>query len=215
MINKILKFYDYRQDLHRSHYNGYFVYLCNFLFKVNLSRRGEFRVKKIIFKALKVVLLALFLMAAIVPLYWVIVTSLKGNKEIYSYPIKYFPESPTLENYVYLFEVSNFGVYFRNSALVALVGSMGALLISTFSGYAISRLRKKRTKLLLILAMYFTQMIPTYMVMVPLFTMFASIGKTDNLLSLSLVYINMMIAFSTIMGKSFFDRIPVAWKKQL
>lgn len=166
--------------------------------------------KKIIFKALKVVLLALFLMAAIVPLYWVIVTSLKGNKEIYSYPIKYFPESPTLENYVYLFEVSNFGVYFRNSALVALVGSMGALLISTFSGYAISRLRKKRTKLLLILAMYFTQMIPTYMVMVPLFTMFASIGKTDNLLSLSLVYINMMIAFSTIMGKSFFDRIPVA-----
>jgi multiple sugar transport system permease protein len=167
-------------------------------------------VKKIIFKVLKVVLLALFLMAAIVPLYWVIVTSLKGNKEIYSYPIKYFPESPTLENYVYLFEVSNFGVYFRNSALVALVGSMGALLISTFSGYAISRLRKKRTKLLLILAMYFTQMIPTYMVMVPLFTMFASIGKTDNLLSLSLVYINMMIAFSTIMGKSFFDRIPVA-----
>lgn len=166
--------------------------------------------KKIILKVLKVVLLALFLIAAIVPLYWVIVTSLKGNKEIYSYPIRYFPESPTLENYKYLFEVSNFGVYFRNSALVALVGSMGALLISTFSGYAISRLRGKRTKLLLILTMYFTQMIPTYMVMVPLFTMFANIGKTDNLLSLSLVYINMMIAFSTIMGKSFFDRIPVA-----
>lgn len=158
----------------------------------------------------KFALLALFLFMAIAPLYWVIVTSLKADSEIYSYPIKYWPESFNLTNYKYLFQISNFGIYFRNSIAVSLIASFGALLTSTFSGYALSRFRSKRTKALFILAMYFTQIIPTYMIMAPLFTIFAGVQQTDSLISLTLVYISIMIAFSTIMGKSFFDRIPVS-----
>jgi len=158
----------------------------------------------------KFVLLALFLFMAIAPLYWVIVTSLKGDREIYSYPIKYWPQSFNLDNYKYLFQISNFGIYFRNSIIVSLVASFGALITSTFSGYALSRFRRKRTKALFLLAMYFTQIIPTYMIMAPLFTIFAGVQQTDSLMALTMVYISVMIAFSTIMGKSFFDRIPIA-----
>jgi multiple sugar transport system permease protein len=158
----------------------------------------------------KFVLLALFLFMAIAPLYWVIVTSLKGDREIYSYPIKYWPQSFNLDNYKYLFQISNFAVYFRNSIVVSLVASFGALITSTFSGYALSRFRRKRTKALFLLAMYFTQIIPTYMIMAPLFTIFAGVQQTDSLMALTMVYISVMIAFSTIMGKSFFDRIPIA-----
>lgn len=158
----------------------------------------------------KFVLLALFLFMAIAPLYWVIVTSFKGDREIYSYPIKYWPQSFNLDNYKYLFQISNFGIYFRNSIIVSLVASFGALITSTFSGYALSRFRRKRTKALFLLAMYFTQIIPTYMIMAPLFTIFAGVQQTDSLMALTMVYISVMIAFSTIMGKSFFDRIPIA-----
>lgn len=158
----------------------------------------------------KFVLLALFLFMAIAPLYWVIVTSFKGDREIYSYPIKYWPQSFNLDNYKYLFQISNFGIYFRNSIIVSLVASFGALITSTFSGYALSRFRRKRTKALFLLAMYFTQIIPTYMIMAPLFTIFAGVQQTDSLIALTMVYISVMIAFSTIMGKSFFDRIPIA-----
>ena len=79
-----------------------------------------------------------------------------------------------------------------------------------FSGYALSRFSEQKLKMTLLLAMYFTQIIPTYMLMSPLFTSFAKIGMADSLLGLTLVYIAMMIAFSTIMAKSFFDRIPVS-----
>lgn len=165
---------------------------------------------KLLLKIMKVALLGVFLVLALGPLYWVIVTSLKGSREIYAFPIRYLPESFNLENYRYLFTISNFGVYFRNSVLVSLIAATGALFISMFSGYALSRFREKRTKLVLLLAMYFTQIIPTFMLMSPLFTSFAKIGMTDNIIALTLVYIAMMIAFSTIMAKSFFDRIPVA-----
>ncbi len=165
---------------------------------------------KLLGKILKVLLLAFFLFLALAPLYWIIVTSLKGKQEIYSYPIRYLPNSFNLENYKYLFEISNFGVYFRNSIMVSLIAATGALLVSMFSGYALSRFRKRSTKIILLLVLYFTQIIPTYMLMTPIFTTFANFGITDNLLSLTIVYISIMVAFSTIMGKSFFDRIPVS-----
>lgn len=165
---------------------------------------------KLILKIMKVLLLGVFLILAIGPLYWIIVTSLKGSREIYAFPIKYWPESVSLENYKYLFQISDFGTYFRNSLLVSLIAATGALLISMFSGYALSRFKEKNWKMSLLLAMYFTQIIPTFMLMSPLFTSLARIGMTDDLIALTLVYIAMMIAFSTIMSKSFFDRIPVA-----
>lgn len=159
---------------------------------------------------LKIILLALFLFMTLAPLYWVIITSLKGSQEIYAYPIKYWPEKFTLENYKYLFSVSNFGIYFRNSIIVSLLASIGTLFVSMFSGYALSRLRKRSTKTLVLLAMYFTQMIPTYMLMAPIFITLAKFDMADNLFSLTIVYISIMVAFSTIMGKSFFDRIPIS-----
>jgi multiple sugar transport system permease protein len=157
-----------------------------------------------------VLLLGLFLVVALGPLYWVIVTSLKGGQEIYTFPIRYWPSEVTFENYKYLFRISDFSIYFKNSLLISLLASAGALLISVFSGYALSRIRSRRPKLILLLGMYFTQIIPTYMLMSPLFISLAKIGMTDSLIAITFVYVSMMIAFSTIMAKSFFDRIPVA-----
>ncbi len=165
---------------------------------------------KLLLRTLKVLLLGLFLVVALGPLYWVIVTSLKGGQEIYTFPIRYWPSEVTFENYKYLFRISDFSIYFKNSLLISLLASAGALLISVFSGYALSRIRSRRPKLILLLGMYFTQIIPTYMLMSPLFISLAKIGMTDSLIAITFVYVSMMIAFSTIMAKSFFDRIPVA-----
>ncbi|HBN97488.1 MAG TPA: sugar ABC transporter permease, partial [Firmicutes bacterium] len=58
---------------------------------------------KLLLRTLKVLLLGLFLVVALGPLYWVIVTSLKGGQEIYTFPIRYWPSEVTFENYKYLF----------------------------------------------------------------------------------------------------------------
>ncbi|TCL75244.1 carbohydrate ABC transporter membrane protein 2 (CUT1 family) [Hydrogenispora ethanolica] len=168
------------------------------------------RLKRLLFVAARVILLALFLVAALLPLYWVVVTSLKGGREIYAFPIRYLPERFNLENYAYLFKISNFQLYFRNSVFVSLMGSAGALFISMLSGYALSRFRAKRVRLMFLLGMYFTQIIPTYMIMTPLYSFLAQLGLSDNLMTLSVIYIGMMIAFSTIMGSGFFAMVPVS-----
>lgn len=158
----------------------------------------------------KALLLAMFLVFALFPLFWILITSLKGGQEIYAFPVRYWPQTPTFDNYRYLFRISDFSIYFRNSLVVSLVASVGAMIISVFSGYAPSRMRSRRPKFVLLLAMYFTQIIPTYMLMSPLFISLAKIGMTDSLIGITFAYVSMMIAFSTIMAKSFFDRIPVA-----
>jgi len=153
--------------------------------------------------------LMIYLIFALIPLYWIIITSLKGPKEIYVFPIKYLPEIISFESYRQLFAFTNFAIYFRNSLTVALIASFGALFVALFSGYAISRCGFRFKKYIL-LSLFFTQMIPTFLIMFPLYKAFSQAGMIDKLITLIILYTNMMIPFSAIMAKTFFDRIPVS-----
>jgi multiple sugar transport system permease protein len=156
----------------------------------------------------RAVLLAMYLVFAMAPLYWIVLTSLKDAKEIYTFPLRYAPAYPTLESYRKLFSFANFGLYFRNSLVVSLLAAAGALVICLVAGYGLSRYTQRRSKKAILLSLYFTQMVPGFLLMVPLFTMLSKLRWTDNLLVLACLYAAMMVAFGTIMAKSFFDRIP-------
>jgi len=160
-------------------------------------------------KFIRFIALMIYLIFALIPLYWIIITSLKGPKEIYTFPIKYLPEIISFGSYRQLFAFTNFAIYFRNSLVVALIASFGALFITLFSGYAISRYGFRFKKYIL-LSLFFTQMIPMFLIMIPLYTIFSQIGMIDKLITIIILYTNMMIPFSAIMAKSFFDRIPVS-----
>lgn len=164
--------------------------------------------KIIALKIVRVVLLILFLIASVMPLYWIFVTSIKDPQEIYTFPLTYFSKKPSFASYEKLFSFSSFGTYFKNSLLLSLIASLGAMAISIMSGFALSRYSHKKTKGIIELAMYFTQTIPSFIIMVPLFSMFSKIHAIDNRGALGVVYIATVTAFCTIMGKSFFDRIP-------
>jgi len=163
----------------------------------------------IIKKFIRFTALMICLIFALIPLYWIIITSLKGPKEIYTFPIKYLPEIISFESYRQLFAFTNFAIYFRNSLVIALIASFGALFITLFSGYALSRYGSSFKKYILF-SLFFTQMIPMFLIMVPLYKIFSQVGMIDKLITLIILYTNMMIPFSAIMAKAFFDRIPVS-----
>ena len=165
---------------------------------------------KLLGRAGKFLALALYLFFALGPLAWIIITSLKGPKEIYSFPIKYLPAHPSLDSYRQLFGFAKFGVYFRNSFLVTMEGAAGAMICSAFGGYALSRFRFQSAKRVMILVLYVTQTIPTFMLMLPLYLMMAKLRAVDSLGMLGLIYLLSVLAFCVIMAKSFFDRIPVS-----
>ena len=156
----------------------------------------------------RIVILLMFLCSAVLPLFWIFITSIKSNSELYALPLVYWPKEPTLDAYKKLFTYANFGSYFKNSLFVTLVSSVIAMVLSMMGGFALSRMKKKKMKGFLELLMYFTQTIPSFMIMLPLFMFFSKRKLVDNLPVLAVIYVATVIAFSTIMSKSFFDRIP-------
>jgi multiple sugar transport system permease protein len=161
-------------------------------------------------KVCKTAALALFLLFAVLPLFWIIVTSLKPLDEIYIFPLRYIPSNITLEGYRKLLGFANFGRYFANSVVISLLAAAGGLCVSVLSGFALSRMRAFRKARVLLLLLYFTQMVPSFILMVPLFFNLSRLGLTNNRLVLAVVYASTTIAFGAIMAKSFFDRIPAS-----
>lgn len=157
----------------------------------------------------RVVVLGGFLAFAIFPLYWIVITSLKGQQEIFALPIRYWPESATLLNYIEIFRISHFQVYIWNSFLVSLVASSVVVLIAMLGGYVLARF-SFRGKRQVMLGFLLTQMIPMFIGMAPLYVMMSRMHILNSLVSLMLVYTVMLIPFCTIIMSGFFQRIPNA-----
>ncbi len=156
----------------------------------------------------KAIALGLFLIFAILPLAWILMTSFKPPKEIYTFPLQYWPSRISLAGYSKLLGFAHFGRYFVNSLGVTLLASLGGLMASVLSGFALSRFKAARRTRSMLLLLYFTQMVPGFILMTPLYLMLSKWGFTDSLLALSVVYTATTVAFGAIMAKSFFDRIP-------
>lgn len=156
---------------------------------------------------LRVLALGAYLICALFPLYWTLVTSLKGHTEIYTYPITYWPKQITFENYRYLLNSLNFTRYTLNSIFVSLFSSLAALIVASFSGYVLARKEFSANKVLFFL-LFITQTIPGFMLMSSIYVMFAPVGFTNSLFVLIFLYTGIMVPFSSIMMKGFFERIP-------
>ncbi|MDO5023095.1 MAG: carbohydrate ABC transporter permease [Eubacteriales bacterium] len=168
------------------------------------------KTRTIAYNLLRTIILALFFMFAILPLFWIFITSLKSGEELYALPIVYWPKNPSFAAYERLFTYSNFKQYFINSMSVTLVSSTVAMALSVMGGFALSRFRRRKLQAGLEILMYFTQTVPSFMIMLPLFMYFSKFKLVDNLPILATIYVATVIAFSTLMSRSFFDRIPVS-----
>ncbi|MCP9206557.1 carbohydrate ABC transporter permease [Streptomyces cucumeris] len=153
--------------------------------------------------------LGLWLVFTVFPLYWITITSLKAPGDIFAFPIAYWPEHLSLENYRALFGKADFGTYVTNSLLVATVAGAVATAISMLSAYVLARF-EFRTKSALLMAALVTQMIPSFIALGPLYLLMTDLQLVDNRLGLILVYIAVCIPFCTVMLRGFFENIPDA-----
>lgn len=153
--------------------------------------------------------LGFWLVLTLFPLYWVVVTSIKPPKEIYTFPVTYWPSKITFENYETLLLQSNFTQYILNSVIIAIVAGLTSTAIAILSAYVISRF-EFRTKGAVLIAFLVTQMIPTFIALGPLYQLMVKLNLVDLKFGLILVYIAMCIPFSTVMLRGFFSNIPVS-----
>lgn len=159
-------------------------------------------VEKIVTHAALIVLSVMFL----IPFFWMVSGSLKTGPDLNAFPVIWFPSTLTLENYIAGLQVFPFGRYLLNTLIICVFSMIGAVLSSSFVAYGLSRIEWKwRTPLFVILLS--TLMVPFYVTMVPLFTMFRELGWTNTYLPLIVPHF-FGVPFFIFLLRQFFLSIP-------
>ncbi|MEN6381850.1 MAG: carbohydrate ABC transporter permease, partial [Rectinema sp.] len=154
------------------------------------------------------ILLALFLLFALFPIYWMLVTSLKSFGEIYNITPTLWPKKFAWSNYVAIFKDYTFGPALINSFKVSLVVSFLTVFVSVVSAYAVSRLPIRGRKIIPNIFLV-TYLIPSTVLFIPIFIFLSRIGLSDNLNGLLLVYPTMTIPYATWVMITFFKSLPI------
>ncbi|MBB6672085.1 carbohydrate ABC transporter permease [Cohnella nanjingensis] len=157
----------------------------------------------------KIVVLGIYLVFMVFPLYWMIITSLKPRNEIFTLPLQYWPKKISFENYVQIFKISKFHVYLGNSLFISLVAAAIVLLVTILSGYVLARFSFRGSGQLM-MAFFVTQMIPLFIGFSTLYMMMSKMGLLNKQASLILMYTVGLVPFCTIMLRGFFQRIPAS-----
>lgn len=154
-------------------------------------------------------LVALF---AAFPVYWMIATSLKPNREIFSATPRPVPAKPTLEHYREILTGNlipgvTFADFFLNSALVALATVLLSGLVALLAATAVGRFRFRfRTSFLIMLLV--VQMLPLEALVIPLFLMIQRLELYNTLPSLIVAYVGLSLPFAVWMLRGFVAAVP-------
>jgi multiple sugar transport system permease protein len=149
----------------------------------------------------------------VVPLLWMLVTSLQTQGEANRFPPVLLPHHPRLANYADAWHTAPFGTFFLNSTLVTLVVLVSNLVVCSLAGYAFARVRFLGRKALFLVLMA-TLMVPFQVTMIPVFLIVKWFG--DNVSPAlginhlgALMLPNLATAFGIFFLRQFFQTVPV------
>lgn len=144
---------------------------------------------------------------AVMPLYWMVLTSVKPREEVRTAEPVFWPSELALGRYADVIDRGFFG-YLANSLIVALTVTILGVAFSAFAGYALARfdLSVKRYLLLLVLA---TQMFPMVVLIIPLFTVMRNLDLLDSYTGLIITYLSFSTPLAVWILRGFFQGIPL------
>lgn len=131
-------------------------------------------------KVLRYVGLTLVACCFFLPILWVLLSSLKTQSELFTFPLTILPAKPTLENFAASFKDHSFLLYFGNSTFVAVVATLITIAINVMAGYALSKFYFPGRDAIFY-AMIGTLMIPLQAIMVPIFLLLKKLGMLNTL----------------------------------
>jgi multiple sugar transport system permease protein len=160
--------------------------------------------------------ITLAVLIAIFPLYWLLVTSFKWTKEIFTLPPTLFPQTPTLRNYSVVLSGYDPGrglqvpilPIFGNSVIVAVVTTAIAVAVAASAAYVLVRSRLAWLKWLF-LAILFMRTIPRIAIAIPLYLLLQTMGLLDSLPGLILAHLTVVLPLATFLMVSFMQDLPL------
>ena len=157
--------------------------------------------------ALSYALLAILLVLVLFPFYWMTITSFKTEDQMRSLVSMFWPSPFVFENYEQLLRKTDFGIWYRNSALVAIASTLLASAIGTIGAYALARLRFLG-RAFLSSATLITYLVPPSILFIPLYAQIRTMGLADSLAGLIAAYPSFTVPFVTWLLMGYFGSIP-------
>lgn len=146
--------------------------------------RTGVRVRDLISKSFIYALLIAGSLFILVPLVWMISTSLKLQSHVFRFPPEFIPNPVVWSNYRKALTALPFDTYLVNTLTIVLFSVTGEVLISAVAAYAFSRLQWKGRDILFIIVIA-TMMLPSQVTLIPIFIMYRQIGWLDTFLPLT------------------------------
>ena len=157
--------------------------------------------------------LTLLMLFTVLPMLWMMLTSVKSQFAAMQYPPQWWPSEPTLHNYFKLLDPTNrvgqeFLRYFWNSFYVSLVTTILGVVIAVPAAYAFSRFRFPARNFLFF-SVLVRNMFPAVVFLMPLFLLMRWMGLVNTHGSLILTYLTFGLPLSIWLLKGFYDNIPI------
>jgi multiple sugar transport system permease protein len=167
---------------------------------------GSWRPRLSLGRILIYLTLILIAFAMLLPFFWMLSTSFKPERGIFTMPPQWIPDPFTLENYEQVIERTRLVRSLFNSAFVALTSTFGEILTSTLAGFAFARMYFRGRNLIFILLLS-TLMLPGVVMLIPTFILFRYMGWIDTYLPL-IVPLFFGTAFAIFLSRQFFTSLP-------
>lgn len=156
-------------------------------------------------KVLVYILLFATVLCMLVPYIWMLSSSLKLNKDVFSFPMQWIPVNPRWENFVDIWTRIPLGRFIYNTAKLSIIVTILQLLTSSFAAYAFSKLNF-RGKNVLFLGYIATIAIPWQAYMVPQFILMRYMGLNNT--HLAIILLQAFSAFGVFLMRQFYQGVP-------
>jgi len=167
---------------------------------------GYYRFKKIIINASIHLFLITIAVTCILPLGWMVSSSLKTQETIFK-DMSFIPGEFHFENYIRAWQEGGFGRYFLNSIMYTVSVVIGIVVVASLAAYAFSRLRFPGRKILFFMFMA-AMMIPIPGSFVALYVLLNKLHLRNTALGYIVCMISVGLSASIFLLKTFFDKVP-------
>ncbi|MGW4621654.1 carbohydrate ABC transporter permease [Streptomyces sp. NPDC004592] len=141
------------------------------------------------------------------PVYWMITTSFKPNRDIQSEHPQLLPQTWTLDHFKGAIDAEGFGLFWRNSVLVTLGAVLLALIVALGASFAVARMRWRGRRQFMLMV-FVAQMAPWESLIIPVYIISRDTDMLDRLPTLTLVYFMMTLPFTIVVLRGFIATIP-------
>lgn len=167
-----------------------------------------FKLKEIIGNILCHIYLIVLSIISVFPLLWILVSSVKTNVELTSYPTNFIPKNFTLNNFIHVIKDLDFSRNIGNSIIIALLTTIIAIIISSMAAYGIVRFFPKLGNIMSKILVT-TYLFPPILLAIPYSLVMAKFGLTNTRVGLVIVYLSFSVPYAVWMLVGFFKTVPI------